>query len=80
MSKMYDAFLSEITNFIIWTKEGDKVIAAFRVKGEDWTLDGRIRYTHRVIRSRYFSNHSIDVVVYQGKRYLIDSKIEIIEG
>lgn len=80
MSKMYDALLSDITDFIIWTQEGSKIIAAFRVKGDDMTLDGRIRYTHRVIRSRYFSNHSVDVVVYQSKRYLIDSKIEIIEG
>ncbi|AIM51230.1 hypothetical protein phD2B_003 [Lelliottia phage phD2B] len=82
---MYDAKLSTIVSRIVWHKEGDKTIAAFRVDDAPLGKDGKHKYHRRVIHSRYFSSNSVvtdsvvDVVLFNNKRYLIDSQVEAVE-
>lgn len=78
---MYDAKLSEITDRpVVWklSNEG-KAIIFFHVRG-DTDSRGRHNYQTRVVNSRYCSNHSVDTVRFNNKRYLIDSQIELVEA
>lgn len=78
---MYDALLSSITSRIVTWKRGSdgKVMISFAVDGETDSR-GRTYWRKRVIQSRYFSNHSVDTVRYNNKRYLIDSRVELLEA
>lgn len=85
-NQMYDAKLSDITDVpAIWVCDSKgKVTLSFHVRGEVDTR-GRHYYTTRVVRSSCYrsrpsSNHSVDVVVLNNKRYLIDSQVELLEG
>ena len=73
---MYDAKLSDITSYAVWAeRERGKVILTFGV-WEDKLI--RPIYYKRVVTSRYFSNFSVDTIVFNKKRYLID--VEVVEA
>lgn len=81
MTTVSDAKLSDLTDMpVTWVCDSKgKVTISFHVKGDTDTR-GRHYYTKRVVTSRYFSNHSVDTVRYDNKRYLIDSKVELVEA
>ena len=72
---MYVAKLSEITSYAVWRRQDSKIILSFPTHTDE---RGRIYYAKRVVTSRYFSNFSVDTVVFNKKRYLID--VEVIEA
>lgn len=78
---MFDAKLSSITSQpVIWKRNEDGTVeVSFHVDGQVDTR-GRKKFVKRFVLSRYFSNHSVDVVHYNYQRYLIDSQIELVEA
>lgn len=75
---MYDEKLSDITeSIVIWKKDynTNKVIISFSVKVGD-----HYYWHERKVTSRQFSNHSVDTIRFNNKRYLIDSQVELVEA
>lgn len=71
MSNMYDALLSDITDTIeVLLCKNRKPVATFSLNGKT---------VKRMVHTKYFSNHGVSVIVINRTRYLVNSKVEIVE-
>lgn len=77
MKAMYDAKLSEIANFAVWQVVDGNVVISFRLK-DTQVREGKFLFHKRRVTSRHFSNWSVDTIVFNKVKYLVD--VELIEA